>query len=62
MVVDMWYNDKISDVDKITWGFYDLDCQYRGNMYINNKCVGDFSTPDSLAIQQTFPQLKIVWD
>lgn len=56
MILDFWYNDKITDVTKITFAFYDCDCVYRGNMFINDKCIGDFSTSDSLEIERTFSQ------
>lgn len=57
MFIDMWYGNKIEEVDKITVSFSDLDCEYRGNCYIGGKCVGDFSTQDSLEIGRTFSHL-----
>lgn len=58
MFLDMWYRNKPEEVDKISFSFSDLDCVYRGNCYVNGKCVGDFSTSDSLEIERTFSHLK----
>ena len=62
MFVDMWYGDKISDVESIDIYFNDLSSQYAGNCYIKGKVVGDYNTYDSLEIEETFPQLNINWD
>lgn len=55
MVIDMWYNDKLEDVNKITIAFSDIDCVYRGNLWKDNKIIGDFSTPDSMDLYKAFP-------
>ena len=57
--IDMWYGDKIEDVDKIDITFYDM---YRGNVYIKGKCVGDYVTDDSTILEKKFPQLTFNWD
>lgn len=60
--VDMWYGDSIEDVDKIDISFSDLDCVYRGNIYIKGKCVGDYSCGDSMLLERVFPQLTFKWE
>lgn len=58
ITLDMWYNDDVKDVDKIDVQFYDNDATYRGNLYIGNKMVGDYSTKDSVALEKQFPQFN----
>lgn len=41
--IDMWYGDKLSDVDNIDGSWSDLDLIYRGNLYKNNRIIGDYS-------------------
>ena len=61
MFVDMWYGNKISEVESIDIFFNDLSCKYAGNCYIKGKAVGDYSTDNSLEIESTFPQIQIDW-
>ena len=62
--IDMWYGDDVKDVDNLRVEFYDNAAEYRGNLYIRKKCVGDFSTKDSLALEKAFPQFdwNAFWD
>ena len=39
----MWYGDELSDVDKVDSFWSDLDLIYRGNLYKNNRIIGDYS-------------------
>lgn len=55
MNLDFWYGNKIEEITQATVSFSDLDCEYRGNMYINGKCVGDFSSSNSVEVEKTFP-------
>lgn len=55
MFIDMWYGDRVVDVDFITCFFSDVDCVYRGNCFIKGKVVGDFNTKRSYEIERTFP-------
>lgn len=57
MTVDMWYGDKIEDVTSIDTSFSDVDCIYRGNCFIGDKIVGDYSTTVSTEIEDTFSHL-----
>lgn len=57
-MLDMWYGNSVSEVDHIDIFFCDLDCEYRGNVYIKGKCVGDYSCKDSMEIPKLFPHLK----
>ena len=61
MKYDFWYGHKKTDVAFISVSFSDLDGVYRGNMYDKNKkCIGDFSTDDSVKIEKAFPAFQ--WD
>ena len=44
--IDMWYGDKIKEVTKIDINFYGDSCEYRGNIYIDDKIVGDYNTKE----------------
>lgn len=50
----MWYGNSLDEITKITCSFSDLDCVYRGNLYIGDRIVGDYVTADSLKIEKTF--------
>ena len=54
---DMWHKDDYKTADKIDVFFYPNDGEYRGNIYINNKCVGDYVCNDSVELENSFPQL-----
>ena len=54
MNIDMWYGNQIEEVTKIDISFYDNSCEYRGNIYINDKIVGDYSTKEYKALENTF--------
>ena len=55
--IDMWYGNKIEEVTKIDIIFYDNSGEYRGNIYIDNTIVGDYSTKEYKALENTFKQL-----
>ena len=55
--VDMWYGDDMRDIDKITMSFSDCDCEYRGNVYINGKMVGDYTTANSVCVLERIQRL-----
>lgn len=59
--IDMWYGNDHKQADKIDINFYDQDCEYRGNIYINEKIVGDYVCNDSVELEKSFPQLKFNW-
>ena len=52
--IDMWYEDeKPVSVDCC---FYPNDDIYRGNLYnADGKAIGDFSSTDSVEIEEKFP-------
>lgn len=55
MKFDFWYGDCKKDVARITYSFSDVDCIWRGNMYNKDgKIIGDFSTTDSVKLQNFF--------
>lgn len=55
MQIDFWYGNTMEQVTHVTCSFSDIDCTYRGNLYIGNKAVGDFICSDSTIIEQWFP-------
>lgn len=59
--IDMWYCDKPEEADKIDIFFYPNTGEYRGNIYKNNKIIGDYVATDSLEIENTFSQLSFNW-
>ena len=59
--IDMWNGDDRRKADKIDINFYDKDCKYRGNVYINGKIVGDYVCDDSIELEKSFPQLTFNW-
>ena len=61
MKIDMWYEDSYKDATRIDVTFYPSDCTYRGNIYIGDKCVGDYISNDSIELENTFSQLKFKW-
>ena len=60
--IDMWYNDKPTDADKIDVFFNDLDCKHRGNIYKAGKIIGDYVCTDSTELEKVFPQLIFNYD
>lgn len=60
--IDMWYGDNHKEADKINISFYPNAGQYRGNIYIDGKIVGDYTCNDSLELEKSFPQLVFNWD
>lgn len=60
--VDMWYSDKPEEVDRLDVTFYPNDGEYRGNLYKNGKCIGDYTCIDSVVLEHTFPQIRFQWD
>ena len=59
--IDMWYNNAVEEADKITVTFSDIDVMYRGNIYKDNKIIGDYSCNDSVELEKAFPQLQFNW-
>lgn len=62
ITIDMWYEDDYQNADKIDITFYPNECVYRGNIYINNKIVGDYICKNSTDLEKVFSQLNFNWD
>lgn len=60
--IDMWYNNAVEEADKITVTFSDIDVMYRGNIYKDNKIIGDYACNDSVELEKAFPQLQFNWE
>lgn len=54
MIIDLWYNDKLTDCDDITVTFYPNEGIYRGNILKSGRYIGDFTTDSSIEIEKTF--------
>ena len=57
MIIDLWYGDKLKEIDDIDIVFYPNIGVYRGNLYKRGVMVGDYSTKDSLEIEKRFYRL-----
>lgn len=57
--IDMWYGNKPEEADRIDMTFF---CEYRGNIYKDGKCIGDYSCTDSVELEKKFPQLQFNWE
>lgn len=62
MIIDIWPDYEITDVDRISVFFYPNDGEYRGNMYKDGKAIGDYTAKDSIELENAFPQLTFNWD
>jgi len=60
--LDMWYNDSHKEADKIDITFYPNESKYRGNIYKGGKCIGDYVSDSSQAIEQNFNHLTFNWE
>lgn len=60
--IDMWYGDDHKEADKIDITFYPNDGVYRGNIYKDEKYIGDYVCNDCLELEKSFPQLVFNWD
>ena len=61
--IDMWYDNwgKFDEITKIDITFYPNDSKYRGNIYVGQKIVGDYTATSSQAIEKAFPHLVFNW-
>ena len=59
--IDMWYGNNHKEADKIDV-FFNPNGEYRGNVYKDGKCIGDYVCDDSIELEETFNQLKFNWD
>jgi len=60
MIIDMWYGDNYKDCDKIDITFYPNGGGYRGNIYKNNKCIGDYIAESSQKLEHKFNHLVLI--
>lgn len=51
---DFWYGNTLKEVTKADCFFYPNDGEYRGNLYINDKAVGDYVSNDSVELEEAF--------
>lgn len=54
LYMDFWYGNTLSECTSASWTFSDCDCIYRGNLYIGEKPVGDYSCTELQTIQQAW--------
>lgn len=55
--IDMWHGDDLTVVEKFDATFYPNDGEYRGNLYMNGKIIGDYICNDSNELEKTFKKL-----
>ena len=60
-MVDMWYGDNYKECDKIDFVFYPNEGVYRGNIYKDNKCIGDYRIESSTELEKKFKHLVFNW-
>ena len=60
--IDMWYGDDQKQADKIDINFYTNDGEYRGNIYKNEKMIGDYTCNDSVELERSFQQFVFNWN
>lgn len=56
--IDMWYEYKPEEVTGINWSFYGYDVVYRGNLYKDEKMIGDYEADTMQEVKKAFPQLE----
>ena len=64
--INMWHGGNHKETDKIDIMidiiFYPNDGEYRGNIYKDEKIVGDYTCNDSVELEKAFPQLTFNWE
>lgn len=60
-MIDMWYGDNYKECDKVDICFYPNNGEYRGNIYKNKKCIGDYCLKSSQDIEKKFSHLTFNW-
>ena len=56
--IDTWHSHKPEEVTGIDWSFSDLDFVYRGNLYKDEKMIGDYEADTMQEVKKAFPQLE----
>ena len=51
--IDFWYKNSLQEITRIDLFFNGYSGLYEGNIYINNKIVGDFCADDSIELEKT---------
>lgn len=57
--IDMWYGDKLSDVNKVKGSWSDIDLIYRGFLYKNKRIIGDYSCNDISELYKKLDSLAV---
>ncbi len=57
MKIDWWYGKKDLKKCGVTVSFYPNDGKYRGIIYHEGKCVGDFVSESSTEIEKVWPEI-----
>lgn len=58
IIIDLWYDDTLSECDGLTCSFSDCDCVYRGNIIKNGQFVGDYTTGDFREIEKLYSRMN----
>lgn len=59
--IDMWYENPVTDADRVDCSFYPMVGVYRGNFYKNGKCIGDYVATDSGELGNRLAALGFDW-
>ena len=57
--INMWYGNKLEDVDEITCDYRWSDWTYIGDILIAGKIVGNYSTKDYKLVEKTFMRIIV---
>lgn len=60
--IDFWYKNSLQEITRIDLFFNGYSGLYEGNIYINDKIVGDYSADDSIELERTFSHLHFNWN
>jgi hypothetical protein len=59
--IDMWYENPVTDADRVDCFFYPMAGVYRGNFYKNGKYIGDYVATDSVELEKRLRALGFDW-
>lgn len=59
---DMWRDNKPEEANRADCFFYPSDCSYRGNLYIDQKIIGDYTASNSVELGAFFKRIGINWN
>lgn len=61
-MIDIWYPEYSDKINRMDCFFYDLDLEYRGNLYVDNMAVGDYHTEYCTEVDKIAAKFGITWN